>query len=231
MPEAGAHPPSREVTVWLAALDAGPVAIATLSVAEREHLGGLTSERARRRYGRTRTVLRGLLGSSLGVAPATVALAVATDGKPRLAGEGDPGVRFNLSHAGDLLAIAVAEGCEVGVDVESLAARRQVLDGTLTATERARLDALPPERRTAEFLRGWTRKEAYLKGVGCGIRVPLDQLDLAPARAGHRPTALPPALATEGDWTVVDLPLADDHVGAVAVPGSAPRVVVRRWVG
>ncbi|WP_320672991.1 4'-phosphopantetheinyl transferase family protein [Patulibacter defluvii] len=227
-------PPAATVVVWLAALDVAvdDGAAASLSDEERRHAEGLTAARAAHRYRRTRTVLRALLGAALDRPPGSLALTTDPEGKPRLADEEQLALRFNLSHAGGLLAVALSgERRAVGVDVEALDARRRVLTGTLTAAERRALEGLPDERaRRAAFLQGWTRKEAYLKGVGCGVRVPLDELGFAASPTGLRPQPRPERLAAEADWTVIDLALGAGHVGALAVAGGPPAVVVRRWV-
>ncbi len=55
-------------------------------------------------------------------------------------------LRFNLSHSGQLMLVAVAVGVEVGVDVECA-----------------------DERHTAESLRTWTMHEATVKCLGTGL--------------------------------------------------------------
>jgi 4'-phosphopantetheinyl transferase len=91
--------------------------------------------------------LRALLGERLDVASLEVPLVEAGGGKPKLdpdAGLAD--LRFNVSHSGERALIAIAEGVEVGVDIERVT-----------------------ERRSPEYLRDWTRREAYLKGIGRGL--------------------------------------------------------------
>lgn len=70
-------------------------------------------------------------------------------GKPYL--KGHP-VRFNLSHSGDLLAVAVSDQ-EVGLDVQKRTEKGYPF-------LRARLKA---EEQTEDFFRLWTAKEAYVK--------------------------------------------------------------------
>jgi 4'-phosphopantetheinyl transferase len=97
------------------------------------------------------------------------------------------------------------------VDVEALPGAAVVADlaSVLHPGERAELDALPADRRVAAFAGIWTRKEAYLKGIGTGLgRDPaLDYLGgtgLAPAPPG---------------WTVTDLDVGPGHAAAFAVQG------------
>lgn len=86
-----------------------------------------------------RAALRVLLGRYLGLAPAAVQFVYEPAGRPMLAAHD---LRFNVSHSGPRVAIAVARA-DVGVDIEL--------------------------RRPAESLREWTRHEAYVKALGMGI--------------------------------------------------------------
>ena len=78
----------------------------------------------------------------------------------------------------------------------------------------------------AAFLRCWTRKEALLKAIGCGLRVDLDAVSIDPDGDALRATALPATLGDPGAWTVADLAL-DGYAGAVAARAPALEVTVR----
>ena len=164
--------------------------------------------------------LRELLGRRLGIHPAAVPFL--RERCPRCGGNhGRPAVssaraalHFSLSRRGEVALIAVARA-PVGVDIEALPDA-----GTVAATasllhplERAELAAVSPSRRPALFARLWTRKEAYLKGVGVGLA---DDLRAEYVGAGERAGA--PA-----GWRIVDLALPvragefGDFEGAVAV--------------
>jgi 4'-phosphopantetheinyl transferase len=145
--------------------------------------------RVRLRWMRSRGVLRLLLGRYLEVDPSSLRFTQGEHGKPalrehpslaRTAGrgartaalEGPAGLRFNLSHSGDLVLCAIAAGVEVGVDIEI---PRRKLDAVALArrtfgeAEATRLQALAKEDRTRELLRGWVRHEARLKCLGVGL--------------------------------------------------------------
>ena len=95
-------------------------------------------------------------------------------GKPAL----DPGpgvvasLRFNVSHSADLAVVAVSRGREVGVDLERMrpiTEAERIVASFFSAAEVDAFAAIPEPDRAAAFLRGWTRKEAVLKGFGVGI--------------------------------------------------------------
>jgi 4'-phosphopantetheinyl transferase len=126
-------------------------------------------------------------------------------GKPRLAGRSE--LDFSLSHSGGLVLIAVARGRRVGADVERVRARTDVLAiarGSLTARERRTIEAPDTdEARRAAFFSCWTRKEAYLKGLGTGLA---GGLDIDPEEALG--------------WQVRSLPVPPGYAAAVAAEGQ-----------
>ena len=68
--------------------------------------------------------------------------------------------------------IAVCRGREIGVDLEQLrpiTEAERIVASFFTAAEQAAFAAIAEPDRAAAFLRGWTRKEAVLKGFGMGI--------------------------------------------------------------
>lgn len=129
-------------------------------------------ETERGRFVAVRGVLRILLGRYLGAPPAALIFEYGEQGKPALAGSARGGMRFNVSHAGDVALLAFARGREVGVDVEKVrevprAERIATRVFTLEAVERWR--ALPEEQRPETFMREWTRLEALSKLTGEGV--------------------------------------------------------------
>lgn len=122
---------------------------------------------AREHFRRGRLAVRSLLAVTLGCHPREVAFAVSADGKPLC-----DGVHFNVSHTAGLVAVAVGP-VPVGIDVETTDAGRDIaglVNRFFAPEERAQFAALPERLRRSAFLRGWTCKEALLKGIGSGVR-------------------------------------------------------------
>jgi hypothetical protein len=119
------------VHVWAAPLDPPADTIrrseALLAPDERARADRFRFERDRRRFTVARGVLRTLLGRYLGTDPRGVAFRYESHGKPVL---GEPfaerGIRFNVSHSGEMALYAFARGRELGVDVEEV---RRMDDG------------------------------------------------------------------------------------------------------
>ncbi|QKW24990.1 4'-phosphopantetheinyl transferase superfamily protein [Streptomyces seoulensis] len=143
-------------------------------------------------------------------------------GRPAVAPTPPP-LHFSLSHSGDLALVGVAAR-PVGVDVEKLPGAETVdlCSRALHPDERAELAAVPAgEERARLFARIWTRKEAYLKGLGTGLRRSPAE-DYLGADAARHPAG----------WTVLDTPCDAGHAASTAVYGAAPAVArVRRVPG
>jgi 4'-phosphopantetheinyl transferase len=132
-----------------------------------------------RRFLLARALVRTVLGEYRGVAPKELEFSVDHWGKPHLLSmpEGEGPLHFNLSHTHGMAVLAVSRQVSVGVDVED--ATRAVGAEALTARyfapeELRELKALPESERQGHFLRLWTLKEAYVKALGLGLRIPLD---------------------------------------------------------
>jgi len=173
--DAGPARPCLDGTVlhlWRADADVLPSELEELLCErERERSQRLLSTSARRRWTRTRGLLRALTASYLNASPIELRFASGPHGKPGLA---DGRLFFNLSHSGAIALYAFSRLAPVGVDVE-VAARRTMDEAAVAARvlgeqEAQRLRALSdPHVRRREFLRAWTRYEAALKCAGVGI--------------------------------------------------------------
>ncbi len=214
-----AHPEPGAVDVWWS--DAEPEAApsdAPLDDEERRRADRFINPLHRRRFIQAHTVLRRVLAAYGAGAPESLVFVRDEDGKPRLTGAGP---RFNLSHSGDGVAVAVAD-FDVGVDVEQvrpLADRDHLVARFFSPAENAAYEALSPDRRQLAFFRLWTRKEAYLKALGTGLRVSLDSFSVS---NGTEAELIDPA---GSDWRLADLDLGADWAGAVAGNTAGPLAV------
>jgi 4'-phosphopantetheinyl transferase len=136
------------------------------------------------RRGAARGSLTAILAAYLG-GPAATELAADPSGKPRLASAPER-LSFNISHSDDLALVAVAAGdTPVGIDVERLKPRRDLVRLAarwLPAEDAAAVAAAPeteppvvdPEAASATdreraFYAAWTRHEARVKCTGAGL--------------------------------------------------------------
>jgi 4'-phosphopantetheinyl transferase len=144
-------------------------------------------------------------------------------GKPRLA---DADLRFSLSHSGDRVALAVARGTELGVDVEQLKPDLDVAGlsaSVLSSVESTELAAVGPADRIRAFLTYWTRKEAVLKATGEGLQVPLKQLTVS--GLGATPRLRSWSGRPVDRFQLHDLAAGPGHLGGLAAMDHAPLAV------
>jgi 4'-phosphopantetheinyl transferase len=145
---------------------------AVLSDGERDRAARFLRPADRCRFVRGHAALRCVLARYLDCAPHAVALTAGPYGKPGVVGEP---LQFSFSHSHELamVAVAVAAGV-VGVDLEYAARPLPELDGMIGLVchpeERTVLATLAPAARAAAVYRLWTRKEAYCKALGVGLR-------------------------------------------------------------
>jgi 4'-phosphopantetheinyl transferase len=119
----------------------------------------------------SQAALRRVLGRYLGADTAAIEFERGEGGKPRLA-DPDATLRFNLSHSGGLVLIALAAGREVGVDVERIRPRRnlpRLAERALNPAAAAAVRNAPPAERIAAFHAAWCRREAIAKCHGSGL--------------------------------------------------------------
>ncbi|MET7690710.1 4'-phosphopantetheinyl transferase superfamily protein [Streptomyces sp. NPDC005483] len=144
-----------------------------LSAAELARRAALRTPAARRTYLASRLLARRTLGVLLGVPWREVRITRTPLGGPVLPDR--PGVRLSISHTGQLVTVGLSRCGPLGVDAER--ARRPVrpeLAGRIcTPAELAAVAALDEPDRSESLLRLWTLKEAYVKALGTGLRVPV----------------------------------------------------------
>lgn len=148
-----------------------------LSDDERVRRDRYVREPDRHAYVVARALVRAVLSQHGPVAPADWRFEVNAHGCPFVvdAQAGDPRLCFNVSHTAGLVALAVARGHRVGVDVEDVrrVVRHDVAGHHFAPSEVADLRALPAVDQGRGFFEYWTLKEAYIKARGMGLAIPL----------------------------------------------------------
>ena len=146
-----------------------------LDDAERDRYARFRRAEDKARFVTGRFLARTALAEAVGLDPKSIRFTTdcphcgGSHGKPRLPGAE---VDFSLSHSGDRVVLVLAEGAEVGVDVEQERDRDidRLADMVLTAAERDALAAMDDKVRG--FHSYWSRKEALLKSTGHGLAAP-----------------------------------------------------------
>lgn len=189
-----------------------------LSSDEQAQAGKFVFEQDRRRYLIAHAAMRLILGAYLKADPLQIRFSRSMTGKPYLP-TGD--LSFNLSHSGDLAVLAVAKEREVGVDVEQirpLPDLEDLMQEIFTAQELKKLHKLNKEERTIAFFRGWTRKEAYLKGRGLGLSTSSREVEVS-----MLPDETPRLIHVEGEpeeierWRLIEANIQKQYICTISV--------------
>lgn len=208
--------PGEGIALWWCELERTPDDLARiaaqLSPAERTRAARFGTEALRQRWMAGRGALRAVLGQTLGIDPADVAIIRGPRGRPALAGNAAR-IDFNVSHTRGVALVAIARqgtaALRVGVDIEhrdrEVGADR-LARKFLTAPEQATLSELPPDLRRQRFLRYWTCKEAMSKATGDGLIAPMRHLDVELAPTLRLRAGPPPYLPRDWSLACADVP-------------------------
>jgi len=222
-----------EVHLWYALLDQPDApdwlerCQAVLSAEETARQQRFHFEKDRRQFLLSHALLRFVLSIyHPGVPPASWRFSAGTHGKPFLAMPlPSPPLSFNLTHTPGLAAVAVALETEIGVDAEYLERTNASLglaERYFAPSESARLRVLPADQLREVFFDYWTLKEAYIKGRGLGLALPLDgfAFDL---QSGRPPRiSFTERVADDPEaWQFVQFRPSKSHKVAIAIRCSA----------
>ncbi len=217
-----------QVTVMLIPERTRAEDLTLLSDDEQQRAVRFAFERDRCAFVTARAAIRREVGTVLGLAPDRVSLLRDANGRPHLAPEYGSALDFNLSHSGQRVAIAFANGRRVGVDIEwhdRHASLRDLVPQVMGVREAALLQALPDDEFRRRFFEFWTRKESIVKAIGVGISYPLTEIDipLLPASGPVRIATDPPSA-----WMLHTSEPDDGYTLSVALAGLDGDIVTSR---
>lgn len=191
--------------------------ISMISPLELEHARQFKFRHLQERHILNKIFLRLCLSHCTGTAPDRLQFNCNAHAKPRL---GNLGARphFNVSHAENLVCVAVSFDGEIGVDIET----RQDIDVLSIAAQFFHPDEYQQIRNANQheqerlFYRLWTLKEAFFKALGTGITAGLEKINIDLS-------CEPPKFSVAADlalpvdaWTIFDTTLNDDTFLALA---------------
>jgi len=172
-----------EVHLWAASLDAHVDQLddyrKLLSEREIERIERLKVPLARQRYVLSRGILRRLLEHYAGQPGASLAFRFGSRGKPSLAPIDDRVLSFNNTDCADLALYAFSWNRELGIDLEQRPRRvraERIARRRFAASEASEILSQPAHKIDDTFLACWTRKEAFGKAMGYGIRYPMRKM-------------------------------------------------------
>jgi 4'-phosphopantetheinyl transferase len=231
---------AHQICVWVVDLDAGlskeqvetaepGPELSLLSPDEKERAARFVRARDRRRFACCRAALRTILGGLLQQPPSSLRFRAAVRGKPELdCGNSDEILAdtqsplcFNVSHSSELALIGVCRGHALGVDLERVRMIHEadrIVASFFSPAEHAEFVTISDHLKPLAFFRGWTRKEAILKGLGIGLaglsaryETRFGTTDLTPQFAPASPVAV------VDEWRLWEASPRAEFVATVAV--------------
>ena len=189
-----------------------------LNATEKQKAGTFARSELQRKYIKTRGVLRKVLAEYLNERPQQVNIKLAEYGKPFV----DQTLFFNLSHSANRFVIAVTNVSEIGVDLEQVRQRKNLqglVKKCFSALEINYWEGLSEQQKIFAFYQFWVRKEAFVKAIGRGIAVGLDQCVINPEKQTQF-LSIPELYGNNADWKIMDISLNKNDICALVVRNS-----------
>lgn len=221
--------PLGEVHLWLvsiaekeAQLDdlRGILSSEELKRAERFHF-----EKDKKRYVVARGMLREILSQYCPFGPEEHQFRYNQYGKPYLIGS--DWLCFNISHSEDKVLYGLTQNREIGIDIEYVKPfenAHHIVERFFSDYEKDQFRSVPDHLKNRAFFSCWTRKEAYIKALGKGMSLPLDEFSVY--FIPDKPACL---LETKHDirekdrWTIQEINVGEGYIAAVIVQGRNVR--------
>lgn len=192
-----------------------------MSQDELSRAGRFHFEKDRTRYVCGRGFLRLLLGRYLSILPSSILFEYNDFGKPELSKHQNLQLlTFNTSHAEDYLAFAVTNIAQIGIDIEILQKKTDLMgiaERFFSAKEFEKIKSFHNKNFTEAFYNCWTRKEAFIKAVGDGLSIPLNSFEVSiDTNEGYTNINFYNKNGSE-KWRLLSFKPATNYVGALAV--------------
>ena len=201
-----------------------------LSVEEKERANKFYFTKDKNNFIVARSFLRLMLSKYLHELPNEIVFSYNKFGKPFLKKTTKPNLKFNLSHSKSIVALAITSEREVGIDVEFMRDDLEIINmanNFFSEYEKKELLGLNRVNQLEGFYNCWTRKEAFIKGIGKGLSIPLDSFDveLDPQKP-VRLLKVRSKLNSIKDWQIFDLSIDPEYKCAVAVNSANVKIEI-----
>ncbi|SDE78974.1 4'-phosphopantetheinyl transferase [Pricia antarctica] len=228
--------PENEVQLWYFKVDEFLKDVESyanlLSLKETARADSFKFDKDRTVYILARGLLRILSGRYLNKIPKKIKFDYGEYGKPGYKFQNP--IAFNISHSGNMIVMAFARNCEIGVDIEKIKDDFDVIDIAhhfFSPDEIQTLKALPEQEQVYGFYRCWTRKESFIKAKGSGLSFPLTSFSVS------LDVDYAELLRTDWDstekkeWQLFTFTTTKDYLGALSVKGNVESIRQMKWHG
>lgn len=215
-----------EVHLWQTHIDrTKEYSSAGLSPDEVDRANKTAIKQKRNAFIAARGFLREVLGAYLDIAPYEVEFIRSELGKPALRNIPSQGpVYFNISYSMEAVLVGISMVAELGVDIEYMRDELSFDDiakNFYSPGEKERLMHFSAMERKKKFYECWTIKEAFIKALGVGLRMPLDSFEVDfVSGEGASLSSYDGAVDISPCFTLKKLNPRSGYAGAVAVNGE-----------
>lgn len=220
------------VDLWVFSLGVAPAGVSAscLDAVEQERASRFLDPVHARRFLHGRMAVRNVLADRLGVSADKIRFKIGPRGKPAL--QDHEHLKFSMSGSGDVGAVAVAEGAELGVDVEEIRHidAQDLAQRYFSTAENAALGTCDASARLVRFFHLWTLKEAVVKATGAGLLEPIDGFSIE-LSSNAAPLLTSEAADFAGSWRLVQFDPGPGCAGALAVRTGRSLSVTKRNLG
>lgn len=219
-----------QVHIWCISLDGEATLLkeceAALSEFETERVPFFKFKNVQKNYILSQGMLRILLSRYQSCDVSEIRVGRHKKGKPFCLN--NPNLRFNMSNSGNKVVYAFSLDGELGIDIEHIRKVDDIDDlimKNFSLTEQAYINKIPGER-VKRFFKFWTIKEAYLKAIGEGMRLPPDHLEFSVEKNQYKLQAVKGVFELE-DWIFKNFTLEDNHIGTLTIKTKNADIIFR----
>jgi len=206
----------------------------TLSADEIARINRLRFPELREKAIVARGVLRTILGEYLAMPATKLSFCYGAAGKPALHFSAQIKLEFNLTHSHQEGVLAITCGRSLGVDIEylsELSEYGELADRFFSQAEVQLLKQIDPARRNLAFYYIWVQKEAYVKALGQGLRIPLNSFSVSvdPDLNARLIEVCEQIEGVQAAWEIHRINVPKNYIGAIAVDGQGLELVYFDW--
>jgi 4'-phosphopantetheinyl transferase len=200
-----------------------------LSPTEKDRAENFKFDTHRLKFIAARANLRKILSYYLLMRPESICFTENQYGKPMLDSTQHPsGIFFNLSHAHKIALYAISPVENIGIDIEFMD-RKVDFDGIATRffskKESQHIQSITAiEKKTRDFFKIWTAKEAFIKAVGRGLSFPLKEFDISFKKGKVFLAHIDGDTYQARDWVLFPLEVPSDYQACVCIQSEMPEL-------
>ena len=226
-----------DIQIWSISLDADEnfrsACLNALGEKGRERISYFKFKQVQESYIISQGGLRLLLSYYLNIPTEQLQIGKLSKGKPYSID--NPELRFNMSNSGRRVVYAFSTEEEIVIDLEKLRELShldELIEKNYTSYERDYINKMP-EHRLYRFFKFWTIKEAYLKAIGVGMRIPPDNLNFSVQNGDYNLQSIKgvPIDIDEGEWIFKHFTLEnDEYVGTLTIKNQNANITLQSLI-